>query len=247
MNRFHHLERTLLPNLESLVPFGSVVEWVVVNYNSEDNMDAILRDYAGFIRRGHLTYYLTREPQYFNFSHAKNLSHILASGDYVVNLDADNFLDINGISNVLRTLYQFPEVLIQGLGGLIGLKKSHFLSLGGYDEDLQGWGQEDNDLISRARRMGLTHLQPNCLRTRIEHGDIERVENFDPALLDEFEATDPYGIKIEMNERNGRKLEIKAQHGVITANENRMIGKALVTKNFSNEEIAVGWISGPEK
>lgn len=244
MNRFHHLERTLGPNLEYLIPFGSLIEWVVVNYNSHDDMDERLREYASFIGSGHLTYYRTTDSQYFNHAHAKNLSHFLASGDYVMNLDADNFLDIDGISKILRGFYQYPHAVIQGYGGLIGLKKSHFLSLGGYDEDFQGWGHEDNDLIMRAKGLGLTYLQSDCLKGRIEHGDEERVENFDPALLEEFEAKDPVGLRKEMNDRNWRLRMLKAQGEGIRANENRMIGRARVTKNFSEEIFEAGWIAG---
>jgi hypothetical protein len=230
-----------------MIPFGSVVEWVVVNYNTQDGMDEGLRDYLSFIMKGHLTYYRTTDSQYFNHSHAKNLSHFLASGDYVMNLDADNFLDIDGISKILRGFYQYPHALIQGYGGLIGLKKSHFLSIGGYDEDFLGWGHEDNDIIMRARAWGLTHLQSDCLRGRIEHGDEERVENFDPALSEAFEAKDPIGIRKEMNDRNWRMRMLKAHAGGIRANENRMIGKARVTKNFSEEEFEAGWVTTSEK
>jgi hypothetical protein len=247
MNRFHHLKKILAPNLENLIPFGSVVEWVIVNYNSQDEMDEGLRDYASFISSGHLTYYRTTDFQYFNLSHAKNLSHVLAGGDYVMNLDADNFLDIDGISKMLRGFYQYPDALIQGYAGLVGLKKSHFLSLGGYDEDFHGWGHEDNDLIMRAKRLGLTHLQSDCLKGRIEHGDEERVENFDPALLEEFKAKDPLGIRREMNDRNWRMRMLKAQEGEIRANEKRIIGRASVTKNFSEEKIEVGWMTSSER
>jgi len=243
MNRFHHLKRTLASNLANMVPFGSLVEWVVLNYNSQDDMDDGLKDYISFITRGHLTYYRTTDFQYFNHSHAKNLSHILASSDYVMNLDADNFIDVNGISKVLRGFFQYPDALIQGYGGLIGLKKSHFLSLGGYDEDFRGWGYEDNDLIMRAKRLGLTYLQSDCLKGRIEHSDEERVENFDPAMIEEFEAKDPIGMVREMNERNGKRLEANGQNGKIRANENR-IRRAWVTKNFSEERFEVRWTTG---
>lgn len=246
MNRFHHLKAVLAPNLESLIPFGRAVEWVIVNYNSQDEMDEGLRDYASFIERGYLTYYRTTDVQYFNHAHAKNLSHFLASGEFVMNLDADNFLDIDGISKMLRGFYQFPHAVIQGYGGLIGLKKSHFLSIGGYDEDFLGWGHEDNDIIMRAKGAGLTLILSDCLKGRIEHGDEERLENFDPALLEKFEAKDAAGIRQEMNDSNWRMRMLKAQaYPGIKANENRMIGKARVTKNFSEEKIfEAGWMTG---
>lgn len=253
MNRSHHLKRTLAPNLENLIPFGSVVEWVIVNYNSRDGMDELLKDYVSLTVSGNLTYYRTTDFPYFHHSHAKNLSHILASGDYVMSLDADNFIDIDGISKILLRFYQSPDALIQGLGGLIGLRKSHFLSIGGYDEDFHGWGHEDNDLVMRAKQLGLTYFQSDWLSRRIEHSDEERVENLDPAFLEEFEAKDPTGIRIEMNERNGLISMAKCEDGKVCAdgkvraNENRIIGRASVTKNFSEETFEVGWMTGSEK
>jgi len=226
-----------------MIPFGSLVEWVIVNYNSQDDMDEGMRDYIGLTVRGNLKYYRATDVQYFNQSHAKNLCHILSSGDYVMNLDADNFIGLDGIAKIVKLFYAYPDAVIQGYAGLVGLKKSHFLSLGGYDEEFQGWGHEDNDLIMRAKGLGLTHFQLDCLRGRIEHSDEERIENFDPALLEQFEAKDPVGIKWEMNERNGQLREARVYAGNVRANENRMMGRARVTKNFSEETFEAGWIS----
>lgn len=247
MNRSHHLKRTLAPNLENMIPFGSVVEWVIVNYNSQDDLDEFLKAYVSLTASGRLTYYRTTAFPYFHHSHAKNLSHILSGGDYVMNLDADNFMDIDGISKILRRFYQAPDALIQGLGGLIGLRKSHFLSIGGYDEDFHGWGHEDNDLVMRGKQSGLTYFQSDWLSRRIEHSDEERVKNLDPAFLKEFEAEDPTGIKFEMNDRNGLMCMAKCAEGKVIANENRMIGRASVTKNFSEETFEVGWMVGSSK
>jgi hypothetical protein len=244
MNRFHHLKRTLLPNLANIAYFGSKIEWVILNYNSQDGMNTGLRAYTRFITSGHLSYYCTKEFPYFNHAHSKNLSHLLAGGDYVVNLDADNFVDIAGINGILKLFNENPDAVLKGYGGLVGLKRSHFLSLGGYDEDLHGWGYEENDLITRARRLGLRHVKLNCLRKRIEHSDRERFENFDPALLEEFEAQGPAGIKRKMETRNRGLSTTRTQEGKIRANEQRMFGKARVTKNFSDRAFEVGWMTG---
>src|SRR5918912_1007197 len=98
-------------------------------------MNEFLRNYISLTMSGHLTYYRTTDFPYFNYAHAKNLSHLLASGDYVMNLDADNFIDREGIGKILRAFHEHPDAVLQGFAGLVGLKKTHFLSLGGYDED----------------------------------------------------------------------------------------------------------------
>jgi predicted glycosyltransferase involved in capsule biosynthesis len=240
MNRFHHLKRTFHHNLANIIRFGNEVEWVIVNYNSRDRMDEELRAYRSFTAGGNLQYYRTTDFAYFNYSHSKNLAHILAGGDYVVNLDADNLLERDGVSKILRAFSERPDAVLQGYGGLIGLKKSHFLSLGGYDEDFKGWGHEDNDLIRRAKSFGLEHFQLDCLKGRIEHDDEERLSNFDPVLIEGFEAKDPVGIKMEMNERNGIMSTARFLDGKISANQGRMFGRAAVTKNFSDELFEVG-------
>lgn len=247
MNRFHHLKRTLEPNLANIVQFGNAIEWIVVNYNSQDDMDEGLQGYANFTASGHLTYYRTTDFRYFNHSHAKNLSHFLASGEYVVNLDADNLLYRGGIANILAAFSEQPDAVLRAYGGLVGMKRCHFLALGGYDEDFQGWGYEDGDLVRRARNSGLAYLDVDCLSRRIEHGDEERLRNLDPALLEKFAVKDARQIKNAMNETNGRMHRAKSQAGTIRVNENRIAGRARVTRNFSDQPLEAGWTIAPQR
>jgi hypothetical protein len=241
MNRYHHLKVTLEPNLRVVEDFGGAVEWVVVNYNSRDGMGEGLRAYGGLIESGHLSYYHTTEFQFYSSPHSKNLAHLLAGGAYVVNLDADTFLSAEGVARILQIFEEHPDAVMRGLTGLVGIKKTHFLSLGGYDEDFTGWGFDDDDFVSRARRAGHRYFEEESLVHRLEHDDEERVSNFDPALLERLGVKDASQMRWEMQRRNYNLSTANAQDGRVKANENRVVGKALVTRNFSDELTRVGY------
>ncbi len=241
MGRYHHLKITLDHNLETIARCGAAVEWIIVNYNSRDGMHEGLREYVRFIESGHLAYYHTTDFQYFSSPHSKNLAHLLAGGDYVVNLDADTFINTEGVARLLRIFEQHPDAVLRGFTGLVGLKKSHFLSLGGYDEDFAGWGFDDDDLVSRARQAKLQYIEEEGLVSRIEHDDAERIMNFDPAMLELFEVRDASQMRWEMQRRNYNLSVKNLEEGIIKANRNRVCGKARVTKNFSEEIMQAGY------
>jgi len=128
---------------------------------------------------------------------------------------------------------------------LMGLRKSDFLALGGYDEDLTGWGYEDTDLLNRAQEAGLQCeflVEPSTVSS-IEHSDSERLMNFAPSTFEHFEAKAPDIIRMEMNRRNRAYCLKKLEKGIIKANDNRAFGSATVTKNFSDQLLRVGWAS----
>lgn len=241
MNRYHHLQVTLGPNLHVVARFGAAVEWVVVNYSSRDEMDEGLRAYGAFIDRGHLSYYHTTEFQHYSSPHSKNLAHLLAGGAYVVNLDADTFLNAEGVARILQIFEERPDAVMRGLTGLVGIRKTHFLSLGGYDEEFIGWGFDDDDLVSRARQAGHLYVEEESLVHRLEHGDEERVSNFDPELLQQLGVKDASQMRWEMQKRNYNLSTANAQQRRVRANEHKVIGEARVTRNFSPESMQVGY------
>ena len=112
--------------------------------------------------------------------------------------------------------------MLRGFTGLVCLRKSHFLSLGGYDEDFAGWGFDDDDLVSRARQAKLQYIEEEGLVSRIEHDDAERIINFDPAMLEHFEAHDASQMRWEMQRRNYNLSVKNLQEGIIKANRNRV-------------------------
>jgi hypothetical protein len=208
MGRAHHLKQTLPRNLADSVDWArpDAVEFVVLDYSSPDDLatwittDPALKPYleAGILRfarsEGHVR---------FRHSHAKNMAHALATGDYVCNVDADNFLGF-GFTRYLRAIFRRrPNAIVatnrldsrlnlgvhKGSMGRIALSKANFDLLGGYDESprFRGWSGEDSDLLIRAVRM---FLRPVFIRERrflrvVQHTDLDRVvltEFDDPAV-----------------------------------------------------------------
>ena len=123
---------------------------------------------------------------------AKNVPHRFATGDIVVNLDGDNFLQRND-SRILRHYFnQLPKLIFQqtwcnlalinmfrslklnpenydtqswnvfgtnrGTFGRISMKRSDFMSMGGYNEQMLNMGNQDTDLLFRSLNKKFQYL-----------------------------------------------------------------------------------------
>ena len=110
MGRAHHLKQTLPRNLADSVDWSrpDAVEFVVLDYSSPDDLaewittDPELRPY---LEAGILKFARSEGHTSFRHSHAKNMAHALATGDYVCNVDADNFLGF-GFVHYLRAVFR---------------------------------------------------------------------------------------------------------------------------------------------
>lgn len=121
-----------------------------------------------YIESGYLKYYYTEALSSWHAAKAKNISHLLAGNDLLVNLDCDNYTGRQGglfvISvmqkyNLHRTiLHQSSNHFGDGSFGRICLSKLCFIYLGGYDESFEPMGYEDNDLLLRASILGMDHI-----------------------------------------------------------------------------------------
>lgn len=165
MNRFFHLRKTIIRNMEDNRDYPSV-EFVLINYNSQDGLHAWAEKHLRkYMESGILSYYYTQEPKFFHASKAKNLAHKAAKGEIVVNVDGDNFTGRNFAHYVnyrfnkdgLDSLLHFRKKPYWGTEGRIALSKANFLALGGYDENLLPTGHEDHDLMNRAKAYGLPY------------------------------------------------------------------------------------------
>lgn len=217
MGRAHHLKQTLPRNLAASVDWNrpDAVEFVVLDYSSPDDLaewimtDPELQPYR---EAGILKFAQFSGQEYFRHSHAKNMAHALSTGDYVVNVDADNFIGF-GFTEYLRAIFtRRPNAIVstnrldsrlnvgiyKGCMGRVALSRANFDMLGGYDESdrFRGWSGEDSDLVIRAARK---FMRPVLIRDRrflrvVQHSDLERIAltNFtDPgAELARIEALD---------------------------------------------------------
>ena len=73
--------------------------------------------------------------------------------------------------------------------GLLFVRKADFLSIKGYNSELEGWGWEDQDIVSRLTLgAGLKRIQRGCF-THISHDDNARLAHY-PSFSSRWESRD---------------------------------------------------------
>jgi hypothetical protein len=191
MNRLSYLAQTLPVNIAENSDY-SEVEFVVLNYNSKDEMDEwISSNMAAHIQSGLLKYYKTNEPEYFSLAHSKNMVTKLASGDIICNIDADNFagpgyvhwvaevFERNGPDTVITTIRK-DAIPYRDQGGKLCFSKALFSAVNGYDESLIGYGMDDVDLANRLENAGGKRffIEEEKFLQFIGHSDLERIVHY---------------------------------------------------------------------
>ncbi len=201
MGRKHHIEQTLLKNIEDNLPQKEGdpdVEFILLDYNSKDGLKDWVENSAAlrpYLENGTLVYGRYPDADHFHHAHAKNMAHRLATGDVVCNLDADNFTG-KGFARYLADAFAGGRHAVvhpafsthknlplenRGFFGRIALRRDDFLALGGYSETSfkKGWGHEDIDLLMRALAY---ELEPKPMFDQaffkvVPHDDAERVKH----------------------------------------------------------------------
>ncbi len=164
MGRTENLKKTYLKNITDSYSFKCKTEFVLLNYNSQDDMDEWVKDeLMMLINAGIVNYYHTTEPKYYSMTHSRNIAFKLAQGDIVNSVDADHFVKKDFVSyiNFLANQGIKKPVFLkskQKNRGRLGFFKKDFMWLGGYDEDIEGYGFDDVDLLHRALCSGFTCL-----------------------------------------------------------------------------------------
>lgn len=178
MNRAEDLKKTLLQNIADNRDYPNL-EFVVLNYNSRDDLHRFMlsNDVKYLLKMGLVKYYQTKTPEFYSMSHSRNIAFSNATGQIVTNVDADNYAG-KGFADFLNRLADLaPERAFFSKGkrmmhGRIGMYKDEFMSLGGYNEDLLGYGFDDHDLMIRAMNSGFklmwwAGVSPNDFTNRI--------------------------------------------------------------------------------
>jgi glycosyltransferase involved in cell wall biosynthesis len=227
MGRAHDLKQTMLQNIANNISYPNV-EFVLLNYNSRDDLDQwVERHLMADIEVGRVVYAKTTEPEFYHMAHSRNVALKLATGDIVCNLDADNWTGPGFAQKLNRLANEQPERAVftksrQLIRGRIAFYKREWSDvLGGYDEDLNGYGFDDMDLMHRAllqdfRLMlfGGEHVM------RIKTEGEKRVINM------------PEKKWRQTEKRNEAISASKIQQGLLKSNEGRAWGRATVVKNF---------------
>ncbi len=189
MNRTHQLEETLLQNIQDNDDYDKL-EFILLDYNSTDHMEVWVKNcLSKYIDSGRLKYYKTDEPVFFNHSHAKNLVFKLSDADIVCNINCDHYTG-KGFANFINDAYnENPDIVItpipadiynktlrtppSELWGKVCVKKSDFLAVGGFDERMIKYGNDDIDFINRLAANGTKKnpLIEEQFWKYISHGD----------------------------------------------------------------------------
>lgn len=152
-NRSWQIQQTLQHNLMNL---SKNHEMILVDFGSTDGLSQwIWKNFATAIQEKKLTFFRVLQAPPWSSPKAKNLAHRLARGNYLFNLDADNFITKSDILAIEKAAYlnlscqQFAGSFDDGTYGRIGIPRQLFYQLGGYDEALLPMGGQDTDLLNR--------------------------------------------------------------------------------------------------
>jgi hypothetical protein len=185
-NRAYQLKQTFAANAR-LVSEHLNVEWVILNYSSNDDLDAFMASELA-ASSDRIRYARQLGERNWHASVAKNIAHRLARGQFLVNLDCDNFIgDAIGtiqtyLDQGIKLLHLWSGQYHDGTFGRIGMLSELFLELGGYDESFHPMGFQDGDLLRRAAAHGIpiihvpcaSHLAiPNTKEESIRHCSVE--------------------------------------------------------------------------
>lgn len=202
MGRLHHLRETYPDNIIINAFSYPAVEFVLLDYNSQDGLARWVDDTLHpFIEIGLVRFLQERTRIHWNMSHAKNVTHLAGSGLILCNLDADNRI-VPDFARHLCTLMSGPSAAdiviapaVSGtldIVGRIAIRRSHFLRIGGYNEDFKtGYGYEDIEFMTRARRANLREGTWDCRYAgTVPHGEAERARHL----------AVPFGVSMESSE-----------------------------------------------
>lgn len=238
MGRASDIKQTFLKNIHDNLSYSTNpnnLEFLLLDYNSKDDLEKwAQKNLMKLISKGLVTYYKTTEPQFYSMTHSRNIAFKLAKGNIVNNVDADHFINFGFCSqiNLMANQFQDKAVFIksrQKNRGRLSFFKDEFLSLGGYDEELEGYGFDDKDLLYRAVKSGFRVV-------RYGGKFFNHTQDHARHPLDNYKEKDK---DWKFSQRRNTILSIlNILSDRVIANEGKNWGKAELTKNFE-ERISI--------
>lgn len=144
-NRLYQFQETFYKNYQIINQYQNVI-WTIVDINSTDGLNKFIESNMS----SNIHYFEVIDKINYSIPIAKNFSYRLSSGDYLFNLDADNFL--GSIIDKIIELNYIPIYCNKfGLGvyGRIGCDRNTIERVGGYDESFLPAAHHEQDLMSR--------------------------------------------------------------------------------------------------
>ena len=231
MNRLSDIKQTYIKNIEDNLAYGNV-EFVLLNYNSTDDLDKWAREnLQKYIDMGIVNYFHTTEPEFYSMTHTRNIAFKCATGDIVNNIDGDNFTHEGFAEHINLLANKFPEKTIflktrQKNRGRLGFFKHEFVDiLGGYNEDLEDYGFDDADILCRAAMLGFTAVKYRA-RSFFSHTTDHKRHQTGNYKNADWKYT---------QRRNTLISVLSVVSGIYKANKYRHWGRAKLTKNFTEK------------
>ena len=198
--------KVALPTMIKAANASPPVEIVIINYNSDDDLDDYIKSVTELIAPNTLVYKKYTGRKYFHMAHSKNLAVLSSSGEYIVTMGADILLDPQFISFVRAAILKNPVDWLSSPDfycGVIVFKREEFIEAGGYDERFEFYGPEDRDMIARMRmRGGKFEMIPHYLISEIPTSNIEKVRNYRGPLLNKTTHSRRMRVFYEENKAN---------------------------------------------
>lgn len=170
-NRLSEFKRTM-PQLMEARLHSQPCQICVLDYGSTDGLGEYLQGVQFKVARV--------ERDHYHMAKARNLSVLMADGEYIVILSADIYITNDFLPYVRSQIeqgkrYQYDQVY----RGVIVLPKHDFMAVGGYDERFEFYGPEDKDMHRRLVRYGLApHMIPAGMVGVIPTPDAQKINGY---------------------------------------------------------------------
>jgi len=183
MNREEFIDQ-VLPSWLKL----PVKEIVILDWSSIYNIDEIINKYQdGRIYRVHVpnktSYHRTKSLNTGMRFSANRTKYILkVDCDIILNeklFDEIEFKDqLQGSNDIPRLREDIDDLNNLSLYGTYFISSEMFLKSNGYNEIVEGWGNEDDDFYRRIKsNYSSRYIHPSIIGNHIEHGEMKRREN----------------------------------------------------------------------
>lgn len=209
-NRIDQFKQTFEHNFATINQYTNI-EWNIVDINSNDGLDSFLSNY---INNDKIQYYKSLTDIKYSIPIAKNFAVRLSSGDYVFNLDVDNFLG-SIIDKIQALNYSGICCLVyrKGLFGRIGCNKEIFKQLGGYDETFLPAGYHETDLMNRSKFINYNYVHVDS--------DLPSIENDKNDTIKYIESRLSWD---QMNNKNLKQSKKNIEKNILNPNQSHSIG-----------------------
>lgn len=214
--RLWQLLQTLPSNVKKLKEIDA--EWIIFDNHCPDNTaEEILKFPLVRIlfEQEKIKIFKLMNDYPFSMPLSKNLSHSQGIGNYLFNLDADNFIteSFKDLGSLRRNEFLWSASYADnGTMGRLGVKREDFYELQGYDLALYGAGYDDIDFKDRLLMKGLNFQKETFCRTPIQN------TRQDTMTLIPSEVTHS-----ELYRLNAKRSLMNRENGTIRVNPNGML------------------------